>query len=122
MKDDLVPKLLIEPLVENAVSHGLEPKETDGRILVEVREVGERLLIVVEDDGVGFDEEEAARTRRDAKEETDGIFHTHMGLVNTERLLHILYKDACEMKIQGRKGVGTRVEILLPIERSEGDV
>ena len=45
-----------------------------------------------------------------------------MGLVNTERLLHILYKDACEMKIQGRKGVGTRVEILLPIERSEGDV
>ena len=122
VKDDLVPKLLIEPLVENAVSHGLEPKETDGRILVEVREVGERLLIVVEDDGVGFDEEEAARTRRDAKEETDGIFHTHMGLVNTERLLHILYKDACEMKIQGRKGVGTRVEILLPIERSEGDV
>ena len=119
---ELVPKLLIEPLVENAVSHGLEPKETDGRILVEVREVGERLLIVVEDDGVGFDEEEAARMQRDAKEEMDASFHTHMGLVNTERLLHILYKDACEMKIQGRKGVGTRVEILLPIERSEGDV
>ena len=84
--------------------------------------MGERLLIVVEDDGVGFDEEEAARMQRDAKEEMDGSFHTHMGLVNTERLLHILYKDACEMKIQGRKGVGTRVEILLPIERSEGDV
>ena len=67
VKDDLVPKLLIEPLVENAVSHGLEPKETDGRILVEVRELGERLLIVVEDDGVGFDEEEAARTLKGCK-------------------------------------------------------
>lgn len=122
VKNDLVPRLLIEPLVENAVSHGLEPKETDGRILVEVGEVGDRLRIVVEDDGVGFDEEEAERNRREAADEAEGVAHTHMGLANTKRLLHILYKDACEMKIQGRKGVGTRVEILLPIERSEGDV
>ena len=67
VKDDLVPKLLIEPLVENAVSHGLEPKETDRRIIVEVREVGERLLIVVEDDGVGFDEEEEIKDTKGYK-------------------------------------------------------
>ena len=105
VKNDLVPRLLIEPLVENAVSHGLEPKETDGRILVEVGEVGDRLRIVVEDDGVGFDEEEAERNRREAADEAEGVAHTHMGLANTKRLLHILYKDACEMKI-GQKGCG----------------
>lgn len=122
VKDDLIPKLLIEPLVENAVSHGLEPKEEAGKIRVDIREREGRLHIIVEDNGVGFDEKSLGEDREPAERETDRISHTHMGLVNTKRLIRILYGEAGEMSIKGKKGEGTRVEIILPIERSGDDV
>ena len=55
IKECYVPRLCIEPIVENAVIHGLEPKGTEGRIRVAIREASEDSInIVVEDDGVGF--------------------------------------------------------------------
>ena len=121
VKRDLIPRLLIEPLVENAVSHGLEPKEGNGSILVDIYEQEEELHIIVEDNGVGFEPEDltAEEQRKEKPEETG---HTHTGLENTKRLLHILYGNAGRMELTGRKGEGTRAEIVLPIERSREDV
>lgn len=113
LKQDLIPRLLIEPLVENAVSHGLEPKEGKGRVLVELYEEENQLHILVEDDGVGFKEEEV----EELKPEKEG--HTHTGLENTKRLLYILYGEQHKWKVSGKKGEGTKVEIVIPAERSE---
>lgn len=110
--DCLIPRLLIEPLVENAVSHGLEPKGEAGRIDIHLFVQEERLHILVEDDGVGFDQQELQPER-----ETEG--HTNTGLANTRRLLHILYHDDFEMTITGEKGQGTRVSVVLPVEKGE---
>ena len=116
VKNCLIPRLFIEPLVENAVSHGLEPKIGNGHIRIEVYEQADKLHIIVEDDGVGFDPE---TQKQDKLEKSD---HTSTGLANTKRLLEILYKDAHEMTVQGAQGQGVRVEFVLPVERSRGNV
>ena len=116
VKKDLIPRLLIEPLVENAVSHGLEPKEGNGHIAINIFEKEEKLYIIVEDNGVGFEEERL----KDGRQEEAG--HTRTGLENTRRLLYILYGGECSLKLEGKKGEGTRVEIVLPVERSRENV
>ncbi len=109
VKDCLIPRLLIEPLVENAVSHGLEPKIEAGKVTIEIFERNEKLHIIVADDGVGFDPNEE---RKDIKEG-----HTSTGFANTNRLLQILYHDNYTMRLDGKKGEGTKVEVILPIEK-----
>lgn len=109
VKSYLIPRLLIEPLVENAVSHGLEPKSEAGTVTIEIFEKEEKLHIIVTDDGVGFDVNE---DRSSVKEG-----HTSTGFANTNRLLQILYRDNYEMNIAGKKGEGTRVEVVLPVEK-----
>lgn len=105
----LIPRLLIEPLVENAVSHGLEPKSEAGKVTIEIFAQDEKLHIIVADDGVGFD----------LNEERVGVKegHTSTGFANTNRLLQILYHDNYTMRLDGKKGEGTRVEVVLPIEK-----
>lgn len=116
VKEDRIPRLLIEPLVENAVSHGLEPKEGDGHILIDMYEQGDRLHIVVEDDGVGFDPSETQELEQKTGRRPEEMAHTHTALENTERLLRILYGENYRLELKGEKGKGTRVEIELPIE------
>lgn len=115
IKNDMIPRLLIEPLVENAVSHGLEPKQGPGEVIVSLFEEGEWLHIVVEDNGVGFEEQEEPEQKR--VHEQPG--HTHTGLENTKRLLQILYQEKYQWILTGKKGEGTRVEIVIPIERGQ---
>lgn len=117
VKQDLIPRLLIEPLVENAVSHGLEPKNGNGKIVVEIFEQDEKLNIMVADDGVGFSKEE---NEMEGMQKKTG--HTHTALENTNRLLHILYGENYILEIQGEKDNGTTVRIVLPIERGMENV
>lgn len=113
VKNFRIPRLLIENLVENAVSHGIEPKSGEGIVQIHLFEENDMLHIVVEDNGVGYEEQEED-LEMDLEEETE---HTHTGLANMKRLLEILYHDRYCMKITGEKNVGTRAEIILPAER-----
>lgn len=122
---DLIPRLLIEPLVENAVSHGLEPKREKGSVKVHLFERGEEqpmLHICVEDDGIGFDPVQLEHAGSEADYITNEIEHTHTGLENTKRMLYILYGDKHEFKIESGRGKGTKIEIILPVERGENYV
>lgn len=112
VKNNLIPRLTIEPIVENAVSHGLEQKEGKGKIAIHIYEKEERLFILVEDDGVGFDVLQMSKSNRQADEN-----HVHIGLFNTKELIHILYGESYGVHINSEKNVGTRVMIELPIEK-----
>ncbi|MEM7383674.1 MAG: histidine kinase [Verrucomicrobiota bacterium] len=96
-----VPLLLLQPLVENAVRHGLEPKSEPGTIWLSARKVEDRLHILIEDDGVG---------RGTRKTKGWGI-----GLSNARaRLEGLCGVDGYQLEITDREGGGTRVAIDLP--------
>ena len=101
IENNLIPRLLIEPLVENAVSHGLEPKREKGMLKVHLYE-RELLHICVEDNGVGIDFTKMEE-KQEKSGETNKIEHTHTGWENTRRMLQILYGDDHEFKVWSEK-------------------
>ena len=109
--EDLIPRLLIEPLVENAVSHGLEPKREKGNLQVLLYE-REMLYIWVKDDGVGV-----GQNQMKAEENKENIPHAHVGWENTKKMLRILYGDHYKFQVWSEPGKGTEIEIAVPIER-----
>lgn len=96
-----VPSLAIQPIVENAVKHGIHPKDDAGTVTIKTYEEGKDYVIIVEDDGVGFDLNEK---NKDA--------HSHVGIENVSKRLELICNGTCE--IQSEKGKGTTVTIRIP--------
>ncbi|WP_456476279.1 sensor histidine kinase [Oceanithermus sp.] len=95
-----VPALVLEPLVENAVVHGLAPKPEGGTLRVVVERWGDDLVIQVRDDGVGFDP-------ADRK--------SGLALTNIDERLRLLYGEGRGLLIESEPGRGTRIELRLPL-------
>jgi signal transduction histidine kinase len=104
----LVPQLLLQPLVENAVRHGIAPLEAGGSIRVRAAVEGEQLRLTVEDDGVGF--VEAAAGGRDG---SGGL-----GLSAVRSALQHLYGPAQRFDVGAATPRGTVVRILLPYRQA----
>jgi two-component sensor histidine kinase len=100
----LVPSLLLQPLVENAIRHGIGPRATPGHVWVSARRVGETLGVEVLDDGVG-------PSARRSRERSRG---TGLGLANTATRLNHLYGDRHEFETGPREGGGFAVRLVLP--------
>ena len=111
----MVPRLSIEPIVENAVCHGLEPKEDSGHISIHISFGESVLCVLVEDDGVGFDSNKV-------REEGSARGHSHVGLWNTERMIHNLCGKEYGLEIESEVGAGTKVKVLLPVRKGENYV
>lgn len=111
----MVPRLSIEPLVENAVCHGLEPKKEKGHISIKISRKEEYLQVLVEDDGVGFVLEKIS-------EKKDDKSHSNVGLWNTNKMIRNLCGEPYGLEIKSKVGEGTRVKVLLPIRNGEEDV
>ena len=103
--DALVPQLLLQPVVENAVRHGISPKAKGGHIQIRALRQGKRIHVEVSDDGAGL-----ADARRSIRRRTDG----GIGLSNTRDRLQHLYKDDFGFELSGAPGEGTRVFFDLP--------
>ena len=101
-----IPLLSVQPLVENAVKHGVGMKEDGGTVTISTRENDENYEIIVSDDGVGFDTSEVKNDRR-----------SHVGMENTKRRL----KDICnaEVMITSTIGEGTTAKIIIPKIKEE---
>jgi sensor histidine kinase YesM len=107
-----IPKLLLQPVVENAVIHGIEPLDRPGRLVVEARIDGRNggcvARITVSDDGAGF-----ALGSDDAVE--------RIGLANVRERLRLAYPEA-RLSIESTPGAGTRISIEIPEGRGCGEV
>ena len=103
----LVPSLVVQPLVENAVRHGLAPRPDGGTVWVSARRVDNRLVVAVEDDGVGLAEVCPV-------EASSGI-----GLRNTRERLRRLYGVGGSLELDGRPGGGTRAVLTVPYRPAE---
>jgi two-component system LytT family sensor kinase len=101
--DMLVPSMLLQPLVENCIKHGISGKIDGGSITLRARRLNERLIIQVEDDGVGIPEADLSN-----------ILEKGIGVSNVKERLKVLYNQDYRMLIDSQPGRGTRIEIELP--------
>ena len=84
-KDCLIPKLIVQPIVENAVFHGLEPKQGKGNIVIRAQRTQKRLIIDIEDDGIGITREKLIMLNEQLVQgihAQPGETKTHIGLFN----------------------------------------
>ncbi|QNK03770.1 histidine kinase [Dyella telluris] len=95
----LVPNMILQPLVENALRHGLLDKTERGTLHIETRREGDALLLRVDDDGIGL---------------PPGGAREGIGLGNTRTRLDMLFGDAATVELQRRANGGTRVELRFP--------
>lgn len=113
-----VPKLLIQPIVENAVFYGLEPKTGERNLNIEAYCTGKKLIVKVEDNGVGMSFDKL-RTINDAMcsgvSMGDNGRGTQLGIVNVDERLRLLYGEEFGLRIFSCPKVGTTIEMVLPI-------
>ncbi len=114
--DCRVPKLILQPLVENALYHGIKNRRGMGKITVTGEADGADLLLKVTDNGAGMDEEQV-------KELQAGIYedkHTGLGLVNVHKRIRLYCGEPYGLFFESRMGKGSCVSIRLPQNRTLG--
>lgn len=105
----LLPKMILQPIVENAVFHGLSSYESGGKIYVKAKKEGEFLDILIKDNGVGFHKGKELK-----KTERHGI-----GVENVKERLKLIYGGAASMSLESEKGKGTEVRFIFPLNWEE---
>jgi two-component system sensor histidine kinase YesM len=113
-----IPRLLIQPILENAIVHGIEEKLDKGHILVAARREDEDLYIQIIDDGVGMTEETMSHIlREDYSMKKSG--HTSIGVVNVNRRIQMIYGKDYGLLVQSVLGAGTKITIHIPAREEE---
>ena len=110
--DLLVPCMLLQPLIENSIKHGLEPRLHGGTVTLRSRIEGSKMVVEVEDDGVGI---------------SDGRSSSHaigrggagIGMRNVRERLEVLYGTAALFEVTSRPGRGTKVTLAIPVRPNE---
>jgi len=101
--DMLVPSMLLQPLVENSIKHGLSSKVEGGAIRIHARRAGAKLYVLVEDDGVGIPESKLAT-----------LLDSGIGVTNVNERLKVLFGSQYRMWVESQPGQGTQIHIEVP--------
>lgn len=104
-----VPTLILQPIVENAVIHGIAKRPGGGKVSITIRRATDELVLQVEDDGPGIAPERLAEVLRPGESKS-------VGLRNVDGRLRALYGDAHGLQVESESGHGTLVRLRIPIE------
>jgi two-component system sensor histidine kinase YesM len=123
-----LPKLTLQPILENSIIHGTEFKIGAGHLLIHLERTRKRLLIRISDDGIGMDEATLARLNERLgksgqafQDERDGS-KGGLALMNVNNRIHLLFGEEYGLHVYSMQGVGTDVEIALPIISSDREI
>lgn len=105
LSDYTVPKIILQPVVENSIYHGIKPIDGPGYVTVTVKEMGKRLIFTVADNGVGFDPEEPQTGKRKGK--------GSVGLKNVDERLKLYYGPDYGVQIDSSPGKGCTVYLIV---------
>ncbi|MDR2480280.1 MAG: histidine kinase, partial [Treponema sp.] len=116
--DCRIPKLTLQPLVENAILHSIEPSGRFGLITLSAVEEGDYLSIHVEDTGLGMSPEQLETIKtRSRPQERSGPSLNNIGIANVDERLRLLYGESCGLFFESRQGEYTRVTVTILKER-----
>lgn len=110
-------KLVLQPLVENSLYHGIRNKDGGGAITLKTEHLIDRIRITIEDDGIGMSKEYMEQILGDNTGSTD----TSFGLKGTIERLSIFYGTEDCFQIESDVGIGTRITILIPVDNGNGE-
>src|SRR6202162_4430676 len=101
--ETFVPSMLLQPMIENSIKHGLAPRLEGGEIHLRTRHLDGRLLIEIEDNGLGISTQRLAE-----------VYGGGIGISNVHERLRLLYGDQFKMDIHSQEGQGTQIHIEIP--------
>ncbi len=118
-----LPRMLLQPIVENSILHGIvgDDKEKKGVVWVYCQIEADLLYITIEDNGIGMNAEQLAKLREDIQDvnqdnvEVEGL--SHVALINIQRRIQSYFGEGYGIFIESPKGIGTTVTVRLPVLR-----
>lgn len=123
-----IPVMTLQPIIENALVHGINPKVEGGRILLRVEAARTRLRIIVEDDGVGIPEDELKQVRRSLrqgetprKNEDQNARSIGIAMKNVNKRIQFYFGSQYGVDVASTQGVGTAVTVTLPKIATESE-
>ena len=126
--DVIVPSMLLQPLVENSIKHGISPKIEGGSIVMRSRLHKERVVIEIEDDGVGMLPQEISSAMQNDRGAQNGdgsegmeLAGAGIGMQNVAERLNVLYGTNAKMQISSKRDRGTKVTLELPLVQTNSD-
>lgn len=117
-----VPKMILQPIVENSINHGLEAKIGPGRIFIDITHTERTVCIRVDDDGVGIpaDKLDSINTQLSKNESNcaaDSVRGMGLALFNINSRIRLLYGEDYGVSVASSVGKGTQVQIMLPLSK-----
>ncbi|WP_146762389.1 sensor histidine kinase [Paenibacillus contaminans] len=119
-----IPKLILQPLIENSIYHGIEMKSAGGMVTVRAFIEEGELVLTVADNGAGMEEDELQAVREDIRNSAESVAslgHTRIALKNIHTRLKLMFGDQYGLTINSRKGFGTEVRVTLPVLDDSGE-
>ena len=114
--DDMIPKLILQPLVENVIKHALSDKEGTGLIGIVAKEKeGKRLEITIFDNGKGIEDQVLREMYEKLNQQVAQDEFKSIGLQNVQARLKLLFGGEYGLMIRSIAGVGTAVKVIIPI-------
>lgn len=122
-----IPKLTLQPILENSIIHGTELKLGAGNLYIRFACTEDRLIICVSDDRVGMDEEKLAALNRKLGRANDSLNSSEeekggIALVNVNNRIHLIFGDEYGMHVYSVQQRGTDVEITIPLTENDREV
>jgi two-component system sensor histidine kinase YesM len=119
VKQEIVIKLTLQPLVENAIYHGIKARRGEGYIKIDVRKMDEKLCLSVTDNGAGIPQDQLSKLQAVlAGELVDGEL-PGFGLFNVHERIRLVYGEMYGIRLYSTMGVGTKVEVWYPLKGGE---
>lgn len=124
----MIPKLTLQPILENSIIHGIELKLDEGKVTISISRTKSRLLIKVSDDGVGMNRETLDKLNAklgSKEEEVKNYTQPEKGgvaLVNVNNRIHLLFGEEYGMHVYSLENVGTSVELSIPVIYNENEL
>ena len=110
-----IPRLILQPFVENSLNHGILTEERKGEIFISIQEQKGWIRILIRDNGVGMDQKALDKVMRFEKTREAGFTHS-IGISNINERLKLMYKEEYRLRMNSNPDKGMTVELMLPLE------